>query len=57
MINLKNLTRGYGMDYFDRLEAAGFQAQANFYSQEFSDAEIKKYGLRHNEILPIVLKK
>lgn len=49
--------RWYGMDYFDRLKDAGFEVEANFYSQQFSDAEIKKYGLRLNEILPIVLKK
>ena len=48
--------RWYGMDYFDRLKSAGFEAEANFYSQEFSDAEIKKFGLSKNEILPIVRK-
>lgn len=49
--------RWYGMDYFDRLRKAGFETEPNFYSQKFSEEEIKKYGLRHNEILPIVLKK
>ena len=48
--------RWYGMDYFDRLKSAGFEAEANFYSQEFSDAEIKKFGLSKNEILPSVRK-
>lgn len=49
--------RWYGMDYFDRLKKAGFEADINFYSQKFSDEEIKKYGLRVNEILPVVYKK
>jgi hypothetical protein len=45
------------MDYFERLQKAGFETDANFYSQQFSDEEIEKYGLRKNEILPIVYKK
>ncbi|MCA6066210.1 methyltransferase domain-containing protein [Chryseobacterium sp. RG1] len=49
--------RWYGMDYFDRLRKAGFETEPNFYSQKFSEEEIKKYGLRHNEILPIVIKR
>ncbi len=49
--------RWYGMDYFDRLRNAGFETDANSYSQKFSEAEIKKYGLRSNEILPVVYKK
>ena len=48
--------RWYGMDYFDRLKSVGFDAEANFYSQKFSDADIKKFGLNRNEILPIVRK-
>ncbi len=48
--------RWYGMDYFDRLESVGFEADANFYSQKFSKEEIKKFGLRENEILPVVSK-
>lgn len=48
--------RWYGMDYFDRLKAVGFIAEANFYSQKFSDADIKKFGLNRNEILPVVRK-
>jgi len=48
--------RWYGMDYFDRLKPVGFDAEANFYSQKFSDADIKKFGLNRNEILPIVRK-
>ena len=48
--------RWYGMDYFDRLKSVGFDAEANFYSQKFSDADIKKFDLNRNEILPIVRK-
>jgi len=48
--------RWYGMDYFDRLKSVGFEAEANFYSQKFSDADIKRFGLNKNEILPIVRK-
>ena len=48
--------RWYGMDYFDRLKSVGFQVDANFYSQKFSDEEIRKYGLNKNEILPIIFK-
>lgn len=48
--------RWYGMDYFDRLKSVGFDAEANFYSQKFNDADIKRFGLNRNEILPIVKK-
>lgn len=48
--------RWYGMDYFDRLKSIGFQTDANYYSRKFSAEEIKKFGLRENEILPLVYK-
>lgn len=48
--------RWYGMDYFDRLKSVGFDAEANFYSQKFSEEDIKRFGLNRNEILPIVRK-
>ena len=48
--------RWYGMDYFDRLKSVGFEVDANFYSQKFSDEEIRKYGLNKNEILPLIFK-
>ncbi len=48
--------RWYGMDYFDRLRNAGFEVDANFYSQKFSEDEIKKFALNRNEILPVVKK-
>jgi len=48
--------RWYGMDYFDRLKSVGFEAEINFYSQKFSEADIKRFGLNKNEILPVVRK-
>lgn len=48
--------RWYGMDYFDRLRNAGFETDANYYSKQFSAADIKKWGLMENEILPVVRK-
>ena len=48
--------RWYGMDYFDRLRSVGFEADVNFYSQKFSETEIKRFGLNKNEILPVVRK-
>lgn len=49
--------RWYGMDYFDRLRNVGFETEPNFYSQKFSDSDIKRFGLNRNEILPVVFKK
>ncbi|MDY6025843.1 methyltransferase domain-containing protein [Bergeyella zoohelcum] len=48
--------RWYGMDFFTRLEKAGFQTEINFYSKKFSPENQKKFGLNPNEILPIVRK-
>lgn len=48
--------RWYGMDYFDRLKSVGFEADVNFYSQKFSEEDIKRFGLNKNEILPVVRK-
>lgn len=48
--------RWYGMDYFDRLNDVGFETEINFYSQKFSEADIKRFGLNKNEILPVVRK-
>ncbi|MBV2223955.1 MAG: methyltransferase domain-containing protein [Cloacibacterium sp.] len=48
--------RWYGMDYFERLKTVGFEVETNFYSQKFSDSDIKRFGLNRNEILPIVRK-
>lgn len=49
--------RWYGMDYFKRLENAGFEVDINFYSQKYPQNMIEKYGLNKNEILPIVFKR
>lgn len=49
--------RWYGIDYFDRLKSVGFEADINFYSRKFSIEERKKFGLRENEILPVIFKK
>lgn len=49
--------RWYGMDYFDRLKNAGFEAEINYYSQQFPPDQIKRYALNPNEILPIIRKK
>jgi hypothetical protein len=38
------------MDYFDRLNDVGFETEINFYSQKFSEADIKRFGLNKNEI-------
>ncbi len=48
--------RWYGMDYFDRLRSVGLETEINFYSQKFSEADIKRFGLNKNEILPVVRK-
>ncbi len=48
--------RWYGMDYFERLRKVGFRVEANFYSKKFSEADQKRFGLRENEILPVVFK-
>lgn len=48
--------RWYGMDYFDRLRSVGFEAEANYYSQKYSESEIRRFALNKNEILPIVRK-
>ena len=48
--------RIYGKDYFERLEKSGFKVEKNFYSKNFSDKEIYKYGINKNEIIPICRK-
>lgn len=48
--------RWYGLDYFQRLQSVGFHTNALYYSQRFSEEEIKKFGLIKNEILPLVSK-
>ncbi len=48
--------RWYGQDYFQRLQNAGFIAEKNYYSKNFSTEDQKKYGLLANEVLPLVKK-
>lgn len=48
--------RWYGMDYFERLKSVGFDVEANYYSQTFSEEDIFRFGLNKNEILPLVFK-
>lgn len=49
--------RWYGMDYFKRLEQAGFEVEINYYSQKYSEIEQKRFALNPTEILPVVFKK
>ncbi|KIA83471.1 SAM-dependent methyltransferase [Kaistella solincola] len=48
--------RWYGMDYFQRLENAGFSVDINYYSKKFTAEDRKKFGLLESEILPVVKK-
>lgn len=48
--------RWYGMDYFQRLENAGFTAEINYYSRKFSAEQRRKFSLLENEILPVIRK-
>jgi len=48
--------RVYGMDYFDLLREVGFQVDAVDYTAQFSEEEIKKYGLAQGELLPVCRK-
>ncbi|MFN3019960.1 class I SAM-dependent methyltransferase [Chryseobacterium sp. TY3] len=48
--------RWYGMDYFDRLKSVGFEVDINYYSQNFSENDQKRFALQKNEILPIIRK-
>ncbi|WP_313215636.1 methyltransferase domain-containing protein, partial [Soonwooa sp.] len=48
--------RWYGMDYFDRLKGVGFEVDINYYSQNFSEDDQKRFALQKNEILPIIRK-
>ena len=44
VFGLKEHVRYYGMDYSDKLKAAGFDILVDDYSAEFSDADNFKYG-------------
>ncbi len=47
--------RIYGKDYFDFLDNAGFTSQCISYTEQLSQEEIKKYGLKYEQI-PIAIK-
>ena len=48
--------RIYGMDFFDRLEEAGFMVEKCEYTSKFTSEEIIKYCLPNREIIPICRK-
>ncbi len=48
--------RIYGQDYFDRLEAVGFQVDAIPYTTHFSEKEIERYRLPKGEVIPVCRK-
>ena len=48
--------RVYGIDFFDRLKAVGFQTQMIPVKQIFSDHQIRIYGLDEHEIIPLAHK-
>ena len=49
--------RWYGMDYFTRLENAGFEVDTSFSTKNFASEEQEKFALMKGEILPVVKKK
>ena len=48
--------RVYGLDYFDRLRAAGFTVEEVNYSKRLSEKEIDRFRLMKDEILPVCYK-
>ncbi len=48
--------RIYGMDYFRRLEEAGFQVEALDYTATLTKDEIEKYALPEGELIPVCRK-
>lgn len=49
--------RIYGMDYFDKLRAAGFEVMEETFAKKMKPELVKKYGLNKDEILPVCIKK
>lgn len=49
ILKFKEHLRGYGRDYPERLEAAGFEVEINQYVKKFNPEEIKRYGLDKTE--------
>lgn len=48
--------RVYGMDYFTQLESVGFEVKKVNYTAKLSEAEIEKYRLPYDEIIPVCIK-
>ncbi len=48
--------RWYGMDYFDRLQKAGFSVDTSYGTDKFSPEEQQRFALMKGEILPVVSK-
>ncbi len=48
--------RWYGLDYFERLEQAGFEVEHYLVKNHFTPEEIRKFALWENELLPVVRK-
>jgi len=49
--------RIYGLDYFDRLRAVGFEVKEVNYAKQLSPEDIEKYCLVKDEILPVCFKR
>ncbi len=45
--------RIYGMDYFDKLAAVGFQVDAVSLKNQLSEAEIQRFAIDANEFIPV----
>lgn len=48
--------RWYGMDYFSRLESAGFKVNPSDFINQLSQEEVIRYALMKDEVLPVVYK-
>ena len=48
--------RLYGLDYYKRLEQAGFKVHVEDYSEKFSDQDIFKYGFRSSDDIILGIK-
>lgn len=48
--------RVYGRDYFDKLRSIGFRVEEIGYTSQLNEAEIDKYRLAKDEIIPVVFK-
>ena len=48
--------RTYGKDFFKKIESKGFKVKKIRYANNFTQNEIKKYGLVKDEVIPVCLK-